>query len=61
MSKEKLEQALEGLVKPTPPLATCRRCGQALKDPESVALGLGPICAVKEAMEDLEENESDQD
>jgi len=27
---------------------TCRRCGRALKTPESVKRGIGPICLIKE-------------
>lgn len=29
----------------------CRRCGRMLRDPEAIALGIGRICAVREALE----------
>ena len=28
--------------------ARCRRCGRPLRDPASVAVGLGPICQLRE-------------
>jgi hypothetical protein len=53
---EKLDRAFEGLVKPKPGSGvTCRRCGQELKDPESIANGIGPICATKEADDEYNE------
>jgi len=32
----------------------CRRCGRPLKTPESIAAGIGPVCARKEKAADVE-------
>lgn len=36
-------------LKPGKPVAVCRHCGRVLTDPKSVAAGIGPECAGKEA------------
>ncbi len=28
--------------------SSCRKCGRALKNPQSVRLGIGPVCLAKE-------------
>lgn len=40
------------------PKPTCRRCHRALKDPKSVAMGMGPVCARKAAKEEGAERQA---
>lgn len=34
----------------------CRRCGRLLTDPKSKAAGIGPVCAAKENIENMQED-----
>ena len=40
------------------PRPICRRCHRALRDPKSVAMGMGPVCARKAAKEEETENQA---
>jgi len=34
--------------KKTSPTPRCRRCGKSLKNPQSIRLGIGPVCLMRE-------------
>ncbi len=40
------------------PRPICRRCHRALRDPKSVAMGLGPVCARKAARDEDEDSQA---
>lgn len=60
MSK-KLEEAMQGIGKPKTDRVFCRRCGQELKDPKSIELGIGPICLQKDLDEGDEIDKADEE
>ncbi len=46
-----LKASMEELMKDETKVVLCRRCGQALTDPISIRLGIGPVCREKEIVE----------
>lgn len=38
----------------------CRRCHRKLKDPRSMKIGYGPVCAAKEAKDRIAAREGDE-
>lgn len=38
----------------------CRRCHRKLKDPRSIKIGFGPICAAKEVKERVAAQDGDE-